>query len=114
MPRETLPQAPAEADRTYVPWPEGWRPNAAAEAPQVPAPEPLRAALATPQATPEPAIDISGLQEQLREMTARIEALRPSRDLEKAIMGLRTDLAEVSRSFTEASRGEPWRRWKSK
>jgi localization factor PodJL len=102
MPRETLPQAPAEADRTYAPWPEGRRPHEAAEAPQVPAPEPLRAALATPQATPEPAIDISGLQDQLREMTARIEALRPSRDLEKAIMGLRTDLAEVGRSFTEA------------
>ena len=53
-------------------------------------------------AAPERSIDISGLQEQLREMTARIEALRPSNDLEKAIIGLRTDLADISRSFTEA------------
>ena len=35
-------------------------------------------------------------------MTARIEALRPSNELENAIVGLRADLAEVSRSFTEA------------
>ena len=51
---------------------------------------------------PEPSIDLSGLQEQLREMTARIEALRPSNELEKAIGGLRADLAEISRSFAEA------------
>ena len=35
-------------------------------------------------------------------MTARIEALRPSNELEKAIVDLRADLAEISRSFTEA------------
>jgi localization factor PodJL len=35
-------------------------------------------------------------------MTARIEALRPSNELEKAIASLRADLAEISRSFTEA------------
>jgi localization factor PodJL len=102
MRREAPPQAPAESERIYAPWPEGWRSQAAAEATEVSASEPLRAAFATPAAAPEPAIDISGLQEQLREMTARIEALRPSSDLEKAITGLRTDLAEVSRSFTEA------------
>jgi localization factor PodJL len=102
MLRDAPPQAPAEHERTYAPWPEGWRSHVGAEATPVPAPERLSVALTTSPAAPEPAIDISGLQEQLREMTARIEALRPSSDLEKAIMGLRTDLAEVSRSFTEA------------
>ena len=102
MLRDAPPQAPAEPERIYSPWPEGWRSHAGAEATQIPAPERLSVALATSPVAPEPSIDISGLQEQLREMTARIEALRPSSDLEKAIMGLRTDLAEVSRSFTEA------------
>ena len=35
-------------------------------------------------------------------MTARIEALRPSAELEKAVNGLRSDLAEIGRSLTEA------------
>ena len=65
-------------------------------------PEAPRATSEASRAAPEPSIDISGLQEQLREMTARIEALRPSNELEKAIVGLRGDLAEISRSFTEA------------
>jgi localization factor PodJL len=97
--RRTAPMA--EPERVFAPWPEGWRSHgatetapAASEAPRA-APEALRAA-------PEPSIDISGLQEQLRQMTARIEALRPSNELEKAIVGLRADLAEISRSFTEA------------
>ena len=92
----------------FAPWPEGWRSHGAAEAahaapepPRTP-PEAPRAASDTSRAAPEPSIDISGLQEQLREMTARIEALRPSNELENAIVGLRADLAEVSRSFTEA------------
>ncbi len=51
---------------------------------------------------PEPALDLSNLQEQLRQITTRIEALRPSGDLEAAINGLRTDLAEIGRSFTDA------------
>ena len=50
----------------------------------------------------EGSVDISGLQHQLREMTARIEALRPSAELEKAVNGLRSDLAEIGRSLTEA------------
>ena len=90
----------------FAPWPEGWRSHGVAEAahaaPPPTAPEATRAAPDTSRAAPEPSIDISGLQEQLREMTARIEALRPSNELENAIVGLRADLAEVSRSFTEA------------
>ena len=92
----------------FAPWPEGWRSHGAAEAAHA-APEPPRTPPDAPRAVsdasraaPEPSIDISGLQEQLREMTARIEALRPSNELENAIVGLRADLAEVSRSFTEA------------
>ena len=50
----------------------------------------------------EGAVDISGLEQQLRQMTAQIELLRPSGDLEKAINGLRSDLSEIGRSLTEA------------
>ncbi len=50
----------------------------------------------------EPSVDLSGLEAQLREMTARIESLRPSRELELAINGLRADLAEIGASFTQA------------
>jgi localization factor PodJL len=81
-----LPPAPPppgpepELERVFAAWPGSWRSRGAAEAP----------------------VDISGLEEQLRQMTARIEALRPSSELEKAITGLRTDLADIARSLTEA------------
>ena len=74
-----LPPAP-EHERVFAAWPGGWRSEGAAEAP----------------------VNISGLEEQLRQMTARIEALRPSGELEKAIAGLRTDLADIAHSLTEA------------
>ena len=54
---------------------------------------------------PRPAaapLDISGLEDQLRQITARIETLRPSATLETAISGLRGDLAEIARSLDEA------------
>ncbi len=102
MLREPPPLAPKEPERLYAPWPEGWRPQTATEATEALPPARPRAPPETSSVAPEPSIDISGLQEQLREMTARIEALRPSSDLEKAILGLRSDLAEISRSFTEA------------
>jgi hypothetical protein len=95
------PMAPKEPERMYAPWPEGWRPPAGEAAHDLP-PERPRLPQETFSVAPEPSIDISGLQEQLREMTARIEALRPSSELEKAIVDLRSDLAEISRSFTEA------------
>ena len=47
-------------------------------------------------------LDLSSLEQQLREITTRIEALRPAGDLEAAINGLRADLAEIGRSLTEA------------
>jgi len=51
---------------------------------------------------PAPTFDISALEHQLRLITTRIEALRPTGDLEAAINGLRADLAEIGRSLTEA------------
>jgi len=63
---------------------------------------PVREAGSPMEGVGAPAVDLSGLEEQLRQITARIEALRPASELEAAINGLRTDLAEISRSFTEA------------
>jgi localization factor PodJL len=126
-PSKAPPQAPqpevrhdaaAATERVFAPWPDGWRSPATAEVVHEVARAPQRAASAKsdllkpelPRLEPsepassksEPPFDLSGLQDQLREMTARIEALRPSRELENAIVGLRSDLAEISRSFAEA------------
>ncbi|HML07809.1 MAG TPA: hypothetical protein VK430_06730 [Xanthobacteraceae bacterium] len=46
--------------------------------------------------------DFGGLQQQLREITARIEALRPISDLEAAITALRADLTDIGHSLTQA------------
>jgi localization factor PodJL len=51
---------------------------------------------------PASAPDLSGLEEHLRQITARIESLRPAKELETAIGALRADLAEIGRSLTEA------------
>ncbi len=51
---------------------------------------------------PEPALDLSGLERQLRQITTRIEALRPASELESAIHELRTELTEIARLLTEA------------
>ena len=51
---------------------------------------------------PETRIDISKLEEQLRYITTRIEALRPSGDLEKVIGSFRKDLADIRDQLTEA------------
>jgi localization factor PodJL len=48
------------------------------------------------------AIDISGLDRQLRQITARLETLRPTSDLERAIIALRGDLSEIGQLVTEA------------
>jgi localization factor PodJL len=50
----------------------------------------------------EAAIDIGGIEEQLREMTARIESLRPTSDLGRAIAVVHKDLAEIHRQLAEA------------
>ncbi|HKM88176.1 MAG TPA: hypothetical protein VJX48_06195 [Xanthobacteraceae bacterium] len=51
---------------------------------------------------PEPTVDLNNLERQLRHITARIEALRPSSDLEASVTAIRTDLTEIARLITEA------------
>ena len=76
-------------------------PPAAADGPKVAAP-PVEAALPPVQVPTAPVIDLSGLEEQLRNITAQIETLRPTNDLEKAIEAVRGDLTEIGRQLTEA------------
>jgi localization factor PodJL len=76
-------------------------------APASPPREPERVYHAWSQYSPsqtaaDPAFSLAGLEDRLREITARIESLRPSHNLESAIDGLRNDLAEIGRTFTEA------------
>ncbi len=54
------------------------------------------------ESAPATPIDLSGVERQLRQITTRIEALRPASDLETAIHGLRTELTEIGRLLTEA------------
>jgi localization factor PodJL len=61
-----------------------------------------RAPAAPPVAEPTPTVDFSSLESQLREITKRIEALKPSSDVSDAIGALRGDLAEISRQLNEA------------
>ena len=49
-----------------------------------------------------PPIDISNLEQQLRDITTRIESLRPTNDLENVITAFRKDLTDISRQLTEA------------
>jgi localization factor PodJL len=72
---------------------------AGAESPRPESPQPRN-----PRSEPAlaPTIDLSGLERQLRQITSRIEALRPASDLEKAIEGLRADLSAIGHSITEA------------
>lgn len=55
-----------------------------------------------PSAAPPRAANFSSLEAQLRQITARIEALQPASDIEKTIAAVRTDLAEISRQIREA------------
>ena len=86
----------------------------ASDAPMVPetpvvSSEPPPAAAAPPplpprtqQPTAQPAVDISNIEEQLRLITARIEALRPSSELESVVTSFRKDLAEIREQLTKA------------
>ncbi len=47
-------------------------------------------------------LDLSLLEQQLREITARIETLQPAGDLQTAIAGLQTDLAAIGHTLDEA------------
>src|SRR4029077_578159 len=60
-----------------------------------------------PQAAGEAAnleqpVEFPNLEEQLRRITAQIESLRPSAELDKVIAGFRSDLAEIRLQLTEA------------
>jgi localization factor PodJL len=50
----------------------------------------------------ESVIDIDGLERQLRQITARIESLGPSSDLESSVAAIRGDLTDIARLITEA------------
>ncbi len=67
----------------------------------VPLPEPAVPSV-TASVPAAPAIDISKLEDQLRDITAKLETLRPTNDLEQAISAFRKDLTEISRQLTEA------------
>jgi localization factor PodJL len=49
-----------------------------------------------------PVLDIAGLERQLRQITTRIETLRPNSDLERVIASVRQDLTDIRRQLTEA------------
>jgi localization factor PodJL len=50
----------------------------------------------------ESVIDIESLERQLRQITARIESLGPSSDLESSVAAIRGDLTDIARLITEA------------
>jgi localization factor PodJL len=54
------------------------------------------------EAPAEPVLDIDGLERQLRQITARIESLGPSSDLEGSVAAIRGDLTDIARLITEA------------
>ena len=60
------------------------------------------AAAGDPEVPVESVIDIDGLERQLRQITARIESLGPSSDLESSVAAIRGDLTDIARLITEA------------
>ena len=75
-------------------------PTAPVTTPEPPSPPPLPPRPG--QAAAERAVDISNLDEQLRYITTRIEALRPSSELETVVKSFRNDLADIRQQLTEA------------
>jgi localization factor PodJL len=78
---------------------------------EVPAETVARQRMLEAEPTPQPAvrevpaesvIDIDGLERQLRQITARIESLGPSSDLESSVAAIRGDLTDIARLVTEA------------
>jgi localization factor PodJL len=58
--------------------------------------------VAPPAPPPPPAQNLSGLEQQLRQITTQIEALRQPSGLEEGIAALRGQLNEIARTLTEA------------
>ena len=74
-----------------------------AQSPQ-PAPEepPQAERVQNPAHTPFATVDLSGLKDQLRHITALIEELHPANDLGATISAIRADLADLARLVTDA------------
>jgi localization factor PodJL len=51
---------------------------------------------------PAASVDLSGLERQLRELSAQLEELRPSSDLAETMNSVRTELAEIAHQLNEA------------
>ena len=94
----------AERQRTLYGEPAAPAPFVAQE----PLPEERSPPMAPPAFTPsppqrsEPGVDIAGLKDQLRDMTARIKSLRPTNDLGRAIAAIHKDLDEIRHQLTDA------------
>jgi hypothetical protein len=78
---------------------------------EVPAETAARQRLPDSEPVPQPAIrevpaesviDIESLERQLRQITAQIELLGPSSDLESSVAAIRGDLTDIARLITEA------------
>jgi localization factor PodJL len=67
-----------------------------------PASTPVSAPAFLSAAVSEPTINLANLDLQLRHITERIEALRPSNELENSIKGIRSDLSEIAQLITGA------------
>jgi localization factor PodJL len=78
------------------------QPVTAPPVPPPPVPPPLATAPPLAPKAPEVIVDLSALERQLRSITTRIEALRPTSELELMITALRSDLSEIGRQLTEA------------
>jgi len=78
--------------------------DAAADASREPdLPSPATAPQAAGEAADlEQPVEFPDLEAQLRRITAQIESLRPSAELDKVIAGFRSDLAEIRLQLTEA------------
>ncbi|MFY9693161.1 MAG: hypothetical protein WAK35_05410, partial [Xanthobacteraceae bacterium] len=95
----TTSAAPLASGAAAAPIPP-MAPAVSPEPPKPPAPPPLPPRASQPMA--EAAVDINNIEQQLREITARIEALRPSSELENVVKSFRTDLAEIREQLTKA------------
>lgn len=81
-----------------VPPPAPVPPAASAAAPTPPPPPgPSAAEAAIIAAGSAPTLDIAGLEKQLRQITTRLETLRPTSDLEAIVAALRGDLTDIRR-----------------
>ena len=104
-PRHSPPLAPEEPSLDQVIAEIAARQRALDEAPLPPSP--VAAAAAEParlrdRDEPAPRVDLSGLEQQLKDISAQIETLRRPCAAEETVTALRAELAEVARAVNEA------------